>query len=327
VIVGGGVVGCEFATIFANYGKTKVYVIDRQERILPFEDEDISRLCSTNLERKGVTVHHQCQLVDMQIIDGEVEYTIQHHTGGRESIRVEKALVSIGRVPNTDDLGLENTTIELEPNGHIKNDRTQTNVPHIYAVGDVTCDKALVNVGELEARHAVERICEGEAKELRYENVSSIVFLDPELAAIGLNEIQAQEAKISYKVAVYGYALVNRAIAMRATSGFVKLLVTNDDQMRILGMRALGVHASSTIEAVSLMMQDNRPARELGEVVHPHPAITEGVQDCVRMLEGTSIYKPHVFSSDLRLSCVTYEGEEDKSSKDEQQEEKPKVVH
>jgi dihydrolipoamide dehydrogenase len=263
----------------------------------------------------------------MRVVDGEVEYTIQHHTGGRESIRVEKALVSIGRVPNTDELGIENTSIKLESSGHVVNDRTQTTVPHIYAVGDVTCDKALVNVGELEARHAVERICGGEVKELQYENVSSIVFLDPELAAIGLNELQAQSAKIPYKVAVYGYSLVNRAIAMRATSGFVKLLVTNDEKMRILGMRALGVHASSTIEAVSLMMADNRSARELGEVVHPHPAITEGVQDCVRMLEGTSIYKPHVFSSDLRLSCVTYEGQEEECSSDEEKEGNPKVVH
>lgn len=327
VVVGGGVVGCEFATIFANYGHTKVYVIDRQDRILPFEDEDISRLCSKNLERKGVTIHHQCQLLSIEVVDDIVEYTIQHHTGGRETIRVDKALVSIGRVPNTDDLWLDNTGVKLHESGHVADDKTKTAVKNIFAVGDITMDKALYNVGELEGRHAIESIY-GEVRcELNYDNVSSIVFLDPELAAIGINEQQAQEQKIPYQVAVYGYSLVNRAIAMRATEGFVKLLVTPDDDMKILGMRALGVHASSTIEAVSLMMQHNRSARELGEVVHPHPAITEGVQDCVRMLEGTSIYKPHVFNTDLRLSTITYEEPAQKTKKAAKDSDEKTLLH
>ena len=93
---------------------------------------------------------------------------------------------------------------------------------------------------------------------------------------------------------------------MRATDGFVKLLVTNDEDMRILGMRVLGVHASSSIEAVSLMMKHDRSVCDLAELLHPHPAVTEGVQECARMLLGTSIYKPQVFQSDLRLSQVTY---------------------
>jgi dihydrolipoamide dehydrogenase len=124
---------------------------------------------------------------------------------------------------------------------------------------------------------------------------------------IGLNELQAQAKRIPYRVAVYDYALVNRAVAMRATEGFVKLLTTDDDEMRILGVRALGVHASTTLEAISLMMRQEASARELAELLHPHPAITEGLQDCVRMLLGTSIYKPHVFKSHLRLSRITYD--------------------
>jgi dihydrolipoamide dehydrogenase len=93
---------------------------------------------------------------------------------------------------------------------------------------------------------------------------------------------------------------------MRATEGFVKLLVTDDDDMKILGMRALGVHASTTLEAVSYMIQHGRSARELAELLHPHPAVTEGLQDCVRMLTGSSIYKPAVFRSELRLSRIGY---------------------
>jgi len=309
VVLGAGVVGCEFATIFANFAQTKVYLIDRAERILPFEDADIARVCSTNLEKKGVTIHHRARLVGMRRVRDEVEYCIEHHTGGRETIRVEKALVSIGRLPNANGLNLEAAGVVVGPGGHIAVEDTQTNVPYIYAVGDVTDDVALVNVGEHEGRRAAERICGSQTSPLNYDNLSTIMFLDPEVAAIGLNEQKAQEQRIPYRVAVYNYALVNRAIAMRATEGFVKLLVTDDHEMRILGMRALGVHASTALEAVSLMIQYGRSVRELAELLHPHPAVTEGLQDCCRMLLGTSIYKPSVFQSDLRLSRINYADE------------------
>ena len=216
-----------------------------------------------------------------------------------------------GRVPNTESLDLDKAGIEVGDRGHILDTDTQTSVPHIYAVGDVTLDIALVNVGEIEGRHAAEKICGLHDRVLSYDNLSTIMFLSPEVAAIGLNEQQAQDKRIPYRVGVYDYSLVNRAIAMRNTEGFVKLLVSDDDEMKILGMRSLGVHASTTLEAVSLMIQHGRSARELAELYHPHPAITEGLQDCVRMLLGTSIYKPSVFQSELRLSRIHYEDKPD----------------
>ncbi|MFN5981994.1 MAG: FAD-dependent oxidoreductase, partial [Fluviicola sp.] len=104
VIVGAGVIGCEYATIFSNFGKTKVYIIDRQDRILPFEDEDISTIVSNRLEKNGVTIHHNSKLERMEIINGEVEYELSYPNGKREIIRVEKALLSIGRYPNANEL-------------------------------------------------------------------------------------------------------------------------------------------------------------------------------------------------------------------------------
>ncbi|MCA9698323.1 MAG: NAD(P)/FAD-dependent oxidoreductase, partial [Myxococcales bacterium] len=255
-------------------------------------------------------IHHQAKLISMRTVDGEVEYCIEHGTGGRETIRVEMAMVSVGRVANIEGLDLARAGIELDTRGHIVHQDTATSAPHIHAVGDVTLDVALVNVGEIEGRHAAERICGATDKPLSYENLATIMFLDPEVASIGLNEQQAQERRVPYRVAVYDYSLVNRAIAMRNPEGFVKLLVSDDEEMTILGVRALGTHASTTLEAVSLMIQHGRSVRELAELYHPHPAITEGLQDCVRMLLGTSIYKPQVFQSQLRLSRITYgEGE------------------
>lgn len=310
VILGAGVVGCEFACIFANFGKTKVYLIDRAPRILPFEDEDIARICSRNFEKKGITIHHGSSLTSMKAVGDHVEYTISHPTGGRETVRVEKALISVGRTPNTSCLGLEKAGVKMDENGFIVDESTCTTSPHIFAAGDITRHTSLYNVAEIEGRHAVERMFSEKTTRMEYNNLSSIMFLDPEVAAIGLNELQAQAQRIPYRVCVYGYSLVNRAIAMRATKGFIKLLVTDDDEMQILGMRAIGVHASTTIEAASLMIRLRRPARELAELIHPHPAITEALQECVRMLLGTSIYKPEVFKNDFRLARITYSNDD-----------------
>ena len=308
VILGAGVVGCEFATIFANYGQTKVFLIDRADRILPFEDEEISRICSNNLEARGVTIHHEAQLVSMKPVAGGVHYTIRHSSGGIETIAVEKALISVGRVPSTSGLGLELAGVELDAQGYIKTENCRSTASHVYAAGDITADVALVSVAEIEGRYAVESMYEQkQTTKLRYDNLSTIMFLDPEVAAIGLNEIQAQAKRIPYRVATYGYSLVNRAIAMRATDGFVKLLVSDDDEERLLGMRALGEHASTTIQTAALIMEQNRSASILSELFHPHPAITEILQECVRLLNGNSIYKPHVFRSELRISSVRYD--------------------
>ncbi len=305
VILGAGVVGCEFATIFANFGRTKVYIIDRADRILPFED-DVSRLCAARMEAKGVTVHREAKLLEMKAVPGGVQYTLQHRTGGVETIEVEHALISVGRVPNTGGLALEKAGLCCTDRGHLEDDDARTCVPHIYAVGDLTLDIAVVSIAEIEGRHAINHMYGEVERPISYDNVSWIMFLDPEVAGVGMNETTAQKHRIPYRVATYAYRLVSRPIAMRATGGFVKLLVTDDDDMRILGMRALGAHASSTIETTSLMIRQSRSVRDLAELLHPHPAVTEGLQECVRLLLGSSVMKPHVFPSELRVSRIGY---------------------
>ncbi|MGB1102724.1 MAG: dihydrolipoyl dehydrogenase family protein [Crocinitomicaceae bacterium] len=303
VIVGAGVIGCEYATIFSNFGKTKVYVIDRSDEILPFEDRDISKIVSDNLEKRGVTIHHKAQLKRMEVVEGEVEYEIDCD-GEIEVIRVEKALLSVGRVSNYDNIGLEEIGIKKGANGrHIGNNDTQTNIPNIYAVGDVSGRIALVNMGEIEGRHAVERMFENKITPISYDNVCTIMFLEPEVAAVGMNEKQCIEENIPCKVVKLDYSVMARAIAMRKTQGFFKIIVTNDDEMKILGMRAVGEHASSAIEAIALLIKMDRGIAELSELVHPHPSIVEGVQECVRMLMNRSVFKSSVFKD--RLECYS----------------------
>ena len=304
VIIGAGVIGCEYATIFSNFGKTKVYLIDRQDKILPFEDDDISSLVAENLEDQGVTIHHSASLLRLEKKNGGVEYEIENKDGSTEIIQVEKALLSVGRVPNIKSLHIENAGVAMSKRGvHIGEDDTQTNVPNIYSVGDVSGRITLVNMGEIEARHAVERIFDNKKERLSYKNVCTIMFLKPEVAAVGLNEKECIAKNIPVKVVKVDYSVIARAIAMRKTQGFFKVIVTNDDKMTILGMRAVGEHASSAIQAVGLLIKMNQPIEVLAELVHPHPSIVEGVQECVRMLLNKSLFKSSVFKD--HLACYS----------------------
>lgn len=310
VIIGAGVVGCEFATIFSNFGRTRVHLIDRAERILPFEDADVSEVIARQLERKGVIIHRSAKLERMEALPHGVEYELSYADGRSEKVTTEKALLSVGRIPNTDDLGLEHAGIERDPRtGQIVVHDTRSSSPHIHVVGDATGSHMLVNLGELEGRHAVELICGEEDRPLDYANVSTIMFLDPEVAGVGLNEQDCIKEGIPHRVARLDYACIARAIAMRRTRGFFKLIVTDDDEMRVLGMRAVGEHASSAIQTVALMMRTRLGIRELAHLVHPHPSITEGVQECARMLLGTSIFKSPVFGDKMR--CTTWRPEKD----------------
>ncbi len=302
VIVGAGVVGCEYATIFANYGKTKIHIIDRQPRILPFEDEDVAEEVASSFESMGVVIHRASRLETLKVADGKVEYVITNAEGKLETIRVERALVSVGRIPNTVDLGLEAAGVKLDKSGGITVENTRSSVPHIYAAGDTTMDIALVNVAELEGRYAVESMFGLAPRPIRYEALSAIMFLKPEVASVGLNEIKAREQKIPYRVGVVANRLISRNIAMRETHGFIKVLASPGTH-RILGLRVVGPEASSTIQGIAFLIDQEATLEDIDHCVHPHPAITEGVQECARMLLGRSVMKVDVFGLEGLLRC------------------------
>lgn len=307
VIIGAGVVGCEFASIFSNFGSTKVHLIDRASRILPFEDEDISELVARNLERKGVVIHHQAQLQRIAAGPDAVRYLLRYENGRTEEVAVERALLSVGRVANLESLGLDMADVDIDDKVGVVLKGTATSQPHIHVVGDAMGANMLVNIGEMEGRHAVERLWDVHRNELSHANVSTIMFLDPEVAGVGLNEQDCRARKIAHRTARIEYSCIARAIAMRRTKGFFKLIVTDDAEMKVLGMRAVGEHASSAIQAVALMMGAGMGIRELASLIHPHPSITEGVQECARMLLGTSIFKPEVLND--RMRCTTWGSE------------------
>ncbi|MCE3007204.1 MAG: NAD(P)/FAD-dependent oxidoreductase [Bacteroidetes bacterium] len=302
VILGAGVVGCEYATIFANFGRTCVHIINKGEQLIPFEDEDIMHVVAQNLEERGVVIHRNSQLQEMKVVDGKVQYTLSLADGTTLTNTVEKALISVGRVTNLEGMGLREIGLDIDARGNFVIEDTQTNLPNIYAIGDLTAEIQLVNVAEMEGRHASERIFGRQRVALSYDNISTIMFLSPEVAGVGINEKQARQMGIPYRIASYSYGYIPRAIAMRNSNGFFKLIVTDDDEMRLLGMRAVGAQASSTIEAAALLIAMKRGIDELANLIHPHPSITEGIQECARMLKGNSIVKPHLFAANIRCS-------------------------
>lgn len=305
LILGAGIIGCEYASIFSNFAQTKVHLLDRQARIIPFEDEDISTFVNHNLEQKGVVIHHNAILRNITKRPEFIEVVVDYESGRSQVLEVDAVLVSVGRAPNLTALNLDKVGITVNARGGLDADADcrviGTEKGNIYAVGDVTQRSALYNVAEMEGRYAVKSMYERNKYPLRYHNMSTIMFFNPEVAVVGLNEQQCQAQGIRYRVATYSNKLVNRAIAMRRTDGFVKIVVAEDGSNRILGMRAAGPQASSTIMVIAHLMDQDKGLEDIMKSIHPHPSITEGIQECLRLLTGKSIYKPLAFPDFMRI--------------------------
>lgn len=300
VIVGAGVIGCEYATIFSNFGQTQVYLVDYAERIIPYEDDDVSDFISGNLADNGVHILHSAILRDIRHFEDYLQVILDYDDGHSEVLEVDAALISIGRQPNFDSLQLEKAGIAPDPSGYLASDENCQVRGHIYAAGDVTHRPALVNLAEMEGRFAVKHMYGIQRWPLNYRNMSTVMFFKPAVAAVGLNEKACQKQKIPYRVAYYANALLPRAIAMRATQGFLKIIVSEEEQ-KVIGMRAAGPQASNTIMSIAFLMDQDKGIHDALKSVHPHPTMSEGIQDCLRVLLDKSVYKPHAFPNHIKI--------------------------
>jgi len=299
-IVGAGIVGCEYATIFASLGATRVDIFDRQARILPFEDEDVSAVVATRFTQLGIHVHRKAKLETITRDGGEVVVAWLDEHGAPQTARYDRVLIATGRAPATANLGLERAGVELDAGGGIKNtDGTRTTAPHIWAAGDVTPDLMLANLAELEARHAVEDMYGMDPPPIVHDAQPAIYFLSPEVGAVGLDEQKARAAGIRYRAAIVHNTLNRRNLAMRATDGFVKLLARRDG--RLLGLRVVGPQAGTCIQGVALMIGAGATLEAIERCVHPHPAVTEGVLEAARLLLGKSLFKPEAMGGKCRI--------------------------
>lgn len=305
MIIGSGIIGCEFATIFSNFGQTEVHLLDRTNRVVPFEDDDVSDFVSENLEENGVIIHYEASLRTIRKKNDFLEVVLDYEKGHSKVIEVDAALIAIGRVSNTEDIGLENIGFQKEKKGVIHMDEfcslKEINSDNIFAAGDITGHGQLFNIAQVQARHIVDKIYGNFEEKITYKNMSTLMFFKPEVAAVGRNEKQLQSAEIPYKVAYYSNELVSRTIAMRNTKGFVKLIISNDGKNRILGMRAASPQASAFIVSVAHLIDEENGLDEVFKTVHPHPGVTEGIEECIRLFYGTSVFKPKAFPEEIHF--------------------------
>ena len=306
MILGSGIIGCEFATIFSNFGQTEVHLLDRTHRVVPFEDDDVSDFVSNNLEKNGVIIHHTATLRTIKREKDHLEVVLDYDDGHSQVLEVDIVLVSVGRDANTKGLGLENVDIQPNVKGFLHIDEEcsvgKMKECNIFAAGDVTGQKALYGVAEEQGRFIVEGIFGKSTYRLDYSYMPTLMFFKPELAAIGANEKNLRAKKIPYKAAYYSNELVNRAIAMRSTNGFVKIIVSNDGSEKILGMRAAGPQASAFIVSIAYLINSDIGLHDVLQSIHPHPSVTEGIQECIRIFYNQSIYKPKAFPSLIKIT-------------------------
>ena len=301
VIIGAGIIGCEFATIFSNFGQTSVYLIDHARSIIPYEDEDVIDFVRDNLVRNKVNINHSARLRSILSKADFLQVILDFEDGHSEVIEADAAFISVGRSFDRSGLGLENIGIETDRSGILKTDENCLLKDNIYAAGDITHHPALVNIAEMEGRYAVKHMFAKSRWPLNYTNMSTVMFFYPAVAAVGMNEKQCRKKKIPYRCAYYSNRFCNRAIAMRATHGFVKILVSDDEEQRILGMRAAGPQVSSTIMSIAHFMDQDKGVADVLKSVYPHPTITEGIEECLRMLLDKSVFKPRCFPEYLKL--------------------------
>ena len=287
LVIGGGVLGVEFACIWNAFGST-VEMVKRSPLILPPVDEEISRRLMPILKRKGITVHSGIYVKEIREEGGEKVLVADTKEGERREFRADVVLVAMGRVPNFGGIDLAALGVEHDKNGIKTDERMATNVPGIYAIGDVVGRTFLAPVASTEGIVAVENIF-GHKAAMDYSAIPAAVFSIPECASVGLKELAAKEKGYNVKVSKFPFSANGRAQAIGETEGLVKV-VGDADTGKILGVHILGPHADDLIHEGALAMKAGLTARQVAEMVHVHPSLPEAVLEAMHGVQDKPIH-------------------------------------
>lgn len=271
VVIGGGVIGIELATIFNQFG-TEVDVIEAMDSILPPVDREISKRLQIYLKGQGIRIHTKATV--SRIEAGLKVYFTEKDS--EQTVAADKVLVAVGRRPNVNDIGLENTKVIYDRKGIKVNTFFQTNVPNIYAIGDVTGTMMLAHSASYSGYHVLKHILKEESL-INFEVLPSCVFTFPEIASVGFTEDQCEEADVC--VQKYYFKANGKALTINETDGFVKIISVCDI---IRGVHILGPHASDLIHEFVPIMNRNIPISELNDYIHAHPTLSETLAGAFR---------------------------------------------
>ena len=287
-VIGAGAVGVEFASLFARFG-TKVTLIEMLPRIVPVEDEEVSRELTKALKKQGIAVHTETQVKSLEKSEQGATLTLVGD-GKEEKIEAQKILLAVGRAPNTGDLGLESTKIILEKDFIKTGEYMETAEPNVYAVGDiVAASPQLAHVAEAEGIVAVEHIAGREVHPINYRQIPSCTYCEPQVASVGLTEQQARDEDHTVKIGKFPFAANSKAAVLGAPDGFVKI-VSDAKYGEILGVHMIGHGVTELIGEAVMAMRLEGTVQDLAHAVHAHPTLSEAILEAAHAVADGAIH-------------------------------------
>jgi dihydrolipoamide dehydrogenase len=285
LIVGAGVIGCEFASFFAELG-TKITMVEMLPQMLPLEDKRIAKQFQGVYRKRGIDILLRTKVESIE------EYADDHVVAALSDgskLIVERILVSVGRSPNSRDIGLEEAGVETDARGYVVvDDHLATTAPNIYAIGDVNGGLLLAHVASYEAYVAVDN-CLGADRIRDLRSTPSCTYSHPEVASVGINEEQAAESGYQPVTGTYRFAALGKALAMGEDAGYVQLVADKETDL-VLGANMMGPHVTDIIHEVALAVQNGLTVSQLGDTIHAHPTIAEALMEAAHDVHGESVH-------------------------------------
>ena len=288
-IVGAGAIGMEFADVYDAFG-TKVTVVEGLDRILPLEDAEVSKFMARTYKKRGIDIHTGAFFQKAEIGANGVAVTYKDSKGADQTVEVEYVLSAVGRVPNSEDVGLKSAGVKVDDRGFIQvTDTLATNVPGVYALGDVAGKQLLAHKASHEGIACVEHIAGKGHGTVDYTNVPNCTYCHPEVASVGLTEAQAKEQGYDIEVGKFPWTGIGRAVAAGHAEGFIKV-IRDTKYSEILGAHIVGPHATELIAEFVVGRHLEATVEEMEKAMHPHPTLSEGVAEGALAALGRPIH-------------------------------------
>lgn len=284
VIIGGGVIGCEFASVYSRFG-TNVTIIEMSCQLLPGEDEDVAAVLHKKLEDDGVIIHTSTAVKDLQ---KDKRMVLFENDEGIQKLSADLVLVSIGRKPRVQNLGLENIGLEFSHQGIFVNERMETNIPNIYACGDVIGGVQLAHIAFHEGTVAALQ-ASGEEAQVNYRAVPRCIYTSPEIASVGLTEKQARDQYGDIRIGEFPFAANGKALITGKQQGKVKVLV-EPDFGEVIGVSIVGVHATELIGQATVMLHAELTTDSLENFIAAHPTLSETIHEALLSAIGHAVH-------------------------------------
>ncbi|BCB04667.1 dihydrolipoyl dehydrogenase [Bacillus sp. KH172YL63] len=289
IIVGGGVIGIEWASMLSDFD-VEVTVVEYADKIVPTEDHEISKEMQRLMKKKGVKIVTGAKVLPETLDKGDGEVTIKaEHKGEEKSFTAEKILVSVGRQANVEGIGLENTDIKVEKGFIEVNQFFQTKESHIYAIGDVIGGLQLAHVASHEGITAVEHMANENPHPIDYSLISKCIYSNPEIASVGITEQEAKEQGYNLKVGKFSFRAIGKALVYGESDGFVKIIADKDTD-DILGVHMIGPHVTDMISEAGLAKVLDATPWEIAHTIHPHPSLSEAIGEAALAVDGKAIH-------------------------------------